>query len=66
MSRVVTIEDDDGEVWTGREVDTSNTGSDVAAAVLSLGLTAIGDALSHDSSRSTVRVNGEEHTGKRR
>lgn len=64
-SRVTTVQDSNGEVWTGREVDTSDPVADIGAAVLTFGMTAIADAIDGDSGNRTVEVNGECHYGKR-
>lgn len=65
MSRVTTVQDSHGDVWTGREVDTSSPAADVAAAVLTCGLTAVADAIIGDTGNRTVEVNGERHFGRR-
>lgn len=64
-SRVTTVQDSHGDVWTGREVDTSNPVADVGAAVLTFGMTAIADAIIGDTGNRTVEVNGERHYGQR-
>jgi hypothetical protein len=63
VSRITTVQDRNGDVWTGRQVDTSTPLTDVGAAVVSLGLTAVAQAFSGDSGERTVEVNGHRHTG---
>lgn len=59
---ITTIEDKDGNVWTGREIEPSAAENitSMIAAVATLG---ISELMSPDT--TTVEVNGERHTGER-
>ncbi len=60
MSKIATIQEKDGEVWTGK-VEQPGAGSvaaDIAGAILTGGLSS---AMSPN--HTTVVVNGERHTG---
>ena len=65
MARITTVQDRDGSVWTGRQVDTSTPLTDVGAAILTCGLTAVAQAFSGDDGTRTVEVNGHRHTGRK-
>ena len=60
-TKIATIVDDDGDVWTGKVIDKSSN-SDILADMLFLGLPSL--AGSTDDS-VTVEVNGHEHSGDR-
>jgi hypothetical protein len=60
--KVEAVQDKNGDVWTGTVVDKSPSLGDVAVSALFLGLPLVAD-LTRDS--TTVKVNGEEHTGKK-
>lgn len=68
MTKITTVVDDDGKVWTGGEVDTSpSLGESLVFNMLTGGIPAVGEAfLGSDSSRATVEVNGQQHTGERK
>jgi hypothetical protein len=63
-SKITTVVDDDGKVWTGAEVDTSSLLTDVGAAIVTCGLTAVADAIVGDTGNRTVEVNGQRHFGR--
>jgi hypothetical protein len=65
MGKISTVQERDGSVWTGREVDTSTPFTDAAVGLLTGGLTLGAQALSGDDGRRTVEVNGHRHTGRR-
>ncbi|MCB1736032.1 MAG: hypothetical protein H6981_14750 [Gammaproteobacteria bacterium] len=57
--KVSTVQDRNGDVWTGREVRSGIDSSDMVATLITGGL-----ALpTLDASKTTVSVNGVEHTG---
>jgi len=64
MARITTVEDKDGKVWTGREVDNSQPFTDAMVGLLTGGATMLADSVS-DRGDSTVEVNGERHYGRR-
>jgi hypothetical protein len=61
-TKIETIQDEKGDVWTGSVVDKSPSLGDVAISALFLGIPLVAD-LTRDT--TTVKVNGEEHTGKK-
>lgn len=61
MSKIDTIRDSGGEVYTGRVVGGGPSNTDVLGAVLSAGLS----IPFTDIDKVTVRVNGQNHTGHR-
>ena len=66
MTQITTIEDVHGDLWTGREVDTSTPFTDAAVGLLTGGLTWAAQAASGDQGSRTVEVNGHRHTGQKR
>ena len=59
---IATVQDKDGNVWTGSVVDKSPSLGEIALSVLFLGVPLVAD-LTRDT--TTVKVNGEEHAGKK-
>ena len=62
MARVATIQDSNGDVWTGRVVDNSDGPLETAVDILLLGLPSLMGSTGAPS--TTVVVNNEAHTGK--
>jgi hypothetical protein len=60
MAKTATVQDSNGDVWTGRVVRSTSAGYEMLGALMSCGLTLLPD----DDSVS-VKVNGETHTGSR-
>jgi len=62
MTKVSTIVDSDGDVWTGRE---ESKGPDVMDLVVGIVCPPMLPVLLGDNGKTTVVVNDERHTGKR-
>lgn len=61
-SKIATIQDDKGDVYTGREVEES-AASHAAGLIAGIATLGLSELMSPDT--TTVEVNGERHTGTR-
>lgn len=61
MSKVATVQDSNGDVWTGKEESSRDTGLEMLGALFTCGAS----ELCAGSRSATVSVNGEKHTGRR-
>lgn len=57
---IKTVITNDGEVYTGKEVHKSTSFADIVTGIATCGLSEV-----LDSDTVTVRVNNEEHSGKK-
>jgi hypothetical protein len=60
--KTATIQDRNGDVWTGQVVDDSSLLEEIAGNVVGMGIPALAGST---GSSTTVKVNGEKHTGKK-
>ena len=58
MSKIATIKDRDGDVWTGRVVEKPASAEDIAIGLFTGGLAVLAPDIN-----TTVEVNGETHSG---